>query len=97
MRANTEYSRNRGEANGNQGHGATTRALTAPLSTSFLSRVSTKIPCVGRSTLGYNVVNVRIRTLWPENYQWQGLASRYAGIQESRFSPATTRARRHFQ
>jgi hypothetical protein len=27
------------------------------------SRVSTKIPCVGRASLGYNVVNVRIRKL----------------------------------
>ena len=33
----------------------------APLSTSLRSRVSTKIPCVGRAALGYNVVNVRIR------------------------------------
>ena len=38
------------------------RASTRPLSTSFLSRVSTKIPCWGRTALGYNVVKVRICT-----------------------------------
>ena len=63
VRANVEYAPNFGDASGNQGHGATTRADTAPLSTSLRSRVSTKIPCVGRAALGYNVVNVRIRNL----------------------------------
>ena len=47
---------------GNHGQGATTRALTRPLSTSFLSRVSTKIPCWGCCALGYKVVKVRICT-----------------------------------
>ena len=40
-----------------------TRAATAPLSMSFVRRVSTKIPCWGRNALGYNVVKVRICTL----------------------------------
>jgi hypothetical protein len=33
-----------------------------PLSTSFLRRVSTKIPCCGCDALGYKVVKVRICT-----------------------------------
>ena len=71
IRAKTEWSPNLADANGNQGHGATTRALTAPLSTNFRSRVSTKIPCVGRAALGYNVLNVRIRTLKPQDRVWE--------------------------
>jgi hypothetical protein len=71
IRAKTEWSPNLADANGNQGHGATTRALTAPLSTNFRSRVSTKIPCVGRAALGYNVLNVRIRTLKPQDREWE--------------------------
>ena len=63
VRANAEYAPNIGEVDGNQGHGATTRADTAPLSTSLRSRVSTKIPWVGRAALGYSVVNVRMRKL----------------------------------
>ena len=56
-----------GDEKGNHGHGATTRALTTPLSTSFRNRVSTKIPCVGRAALGYKVLKVRIRTLRPQD------------------------------
>src|SRR5258708_40156311 len=88
IRAKIERSPNRADANGNQGHGAATRALTAPLSTSFRSRVSTKIPCVGRAALGYKVLNVRIRTLKPQDREWQHLALTHAALQESRFSPA---------
>src|SRR5712691_13279319 len=93
IRAKTERSPKLAEANGNQGHGATTRALTAPLSTSFRSRVSTKMPCVGRAALGYNVLNVRIRTLKPQHREWQHLAPTDAALQESRFSPAAAGAR----
>ena len=56
------YRPNHADPIGNHGQGATTRAPTAPLSTSFLRRVSTKIPCWGCEALGYNVVNVRICT-----------------------------------
>ena len=70
-RAKTPYSPNFSDANGNHGQGATTRALTAPLSTNFRSRVSTKIPCVGRAALGYNVLNVKIRTLRPQDRERQ--------------------------
>jgi len=42
-------------------------AATAPVCTNFVSRVSTKMPCWGRAALGYNVVNVRMRTAPPEN------------------------------
>ncbi len=62
VRAKAAYCPKRGEANGNHGQGATTRALTWPLSTSFLSRVSTKIPCCGRAALGYKVEKVRMCT-----------------------------------
>ena len=62
MRANSAYCPKPGDVNGNHGQGATTRASTAPLSTSFLKRVSTKMPCWGRLSLGYSVVNVTIRT-----------------------------------
>src|ERR1700730_18776968 len=62
IRANTAYRPNRADADGDQGQGATTRALTTPLATSFLRRVSTKIPSWGCNRFGYNVVKVRIRT-----------------------------------
>lgn len=61
-RAIAAYSPKRGEVDGNHGQGATTRAVTSPLSTSLRSRVSTKIPCCGRGALGYNVVKVKICT-----------------------------------
>src|SRR6516164_9497562 len=55
-----ELSAQNRQKSGKNGQGATTLAPTTPLSTNFRRRVSTKIPCWGRTWLGYNVVKVRI-------------------------------------